>query len=226
MDVVDCRFHASVADPGQFPRVGHPEIAFMGRSNVGKSSLLNRLLGVRGLARTSKTPGRTQAIQYFLVNGRVFFVDLPGYGYARVPETMRAHWKRLVESYLDRPEHLALAVHLVDARHEPTELDLMLAGWLRDRGVPHRVVLTKFDKLTARERSGNLSRAGRVLGFADGEAPLPVSATTGEGIPALWREIDAACASARHAPDGDARPERLDPGAPRTSGLRAGAGRR
>ncbi len=168
----------------------------MGRSNVGKSSLLNRLLGAHGLARTSKTPGRTQAINYFVVNDRVFFVDLPGYGYARAPEAVRAQWKDMVEDYLDRPGQPVLAIHLVDARHEPTGLDLQLSLWLRDRNVPHRVVLTKFDKLTAGEKSRHPSRAAGLLGLPPDNMPIPVSAVTGEGIPGLWRAIDDACTTA------------------------------
>jgi len=196
MNVTACRFHRSATRPGEFPRDGYPEIAFMGRSNVGKSSLVNRLLGTHGLARTSKTPGRTQVINYFVVNDRVFFVDLPGYGYARVPQAVRAQWKGMVEAYLDRPGQPVLAVQLVDARHEPTDLDLQLAGWLRDRGVPHRVVLTKFDKLTAGEKARHPSRAARLLGLPTGNLPIPVSAVTGEGMPALWRVIDESCATA------------------------------
>jgi GTP-binding protein len=196
MNVTACRFHRSATRPGEFPRDGYPEIAFMGRSNVGKSSLVNRLLGTHGLARTSKTPGRTQVINYFVVNDRVFFVDLPGYGYARVPQAVRAQWRGMVEAYLGRPGQPVLAIHLVDARHEPTDLDQELAGWLRHRCVPHRVVLTKFDKLSAGEKARHPSRAARLLCLPPEEPPIPVSAETGEGMPALWRAIDEACATA------------------------------
>lgn len=200
MIVTVCRFHVSAVRPGDFPRDGFPEIAFMGRSNVGKSSLINRLLGSRGLARVSKTPGRTRAINFFKVNDRIYFVDLPGYGYARVPVPMRQQWKGLVEAYLDRPGRPDLAVQLVDARHEPTDLDLELVEWLRSRGLPHRAVLTKGDKISGNERRRAVERAARSLGLPQGERPLLVSAATGDGIPALWHAIDEACAARRSHP--------------------------
>ena len=197
MNVTVCRFHVSAARPEDFPRDGFPEIAFMGRSNVGKSSLLNRLLGTHGLARTSKTPGRTRAINFFCVNDRLYFVDLPGYGYARVPEPMRRQWKGLVEAYLEDPGRLDLAIQLVDARHDPTDLDLELTGWLRSRGLAHRVVFTKADKLSGNQRARALERGARALGLPPGDRPLFVSAVTGDGLPALWRAIDDACTAHR-----------------------------
>jgi GTP-binding protein len=198
-----CRFHMSAARPELFPRGGFPEIAFMGRSNVGKSSLLNALLGVKGLARTSKSPGRTQAIHFYRVNDRLYFVDLPGYGYAKVPKEMRAAWQHLVESYLQGPSRPDLAVQLVDARHEPTDLDGELLEWLGARGIRHQVVLTKADKLSRSERARALQRGARWLGGAAAGGPggdaaervLAVSAVTGDGLPQLWKIIDDALAA-------------------------------
>ncbi|HXH28531.1 MAG TPA: ribosome biogenesis GTP-binding protein YihA/YsxC, partial [Candidatus Polarisedimenticolia bacterium] len=141
-----CRLQIAAVAAEQFPRDGFPEIAFMGRSNVGKSSLINRLLGVRSLARTSKTPGRTREIHFYRINERCYFVDLPGYGFARVPQPLRRQWKGLVESYLGQGRP-GLAVQLIDARHDPTELDVQLLEWLRASGIRPRVVLTKADKL-------------------------------------------------------------------------------
>lgn len=197
MNVTRCEFHVGAMRAEDFPRDGLPEIAFMGRSNVGKSSLINRLLGVRGLARTSKTPGRTRAIHFFRVSDRLYFVDLPGYGYARVPIRVRREWRRLVESYLERPGRPHLAVQIVDARREPTDQDAELLDWLRARRVPRLVVLTKADKLSRNDRSRALDRSARRFGLAPEERSLAVSATSGDGIPALWREIDAAYRSAR-----------------------------
>jgi GTP-binding protein len=194
MIVTSCRFHLDARRAGDFPRDGLAEVAFMGRSNVGKSSLINRLLGIRALARTSKTPGRTRSIHFYRVNERVYFVDLPGYGYARVPRKMREEWKGLVESYLDRPGRPDLAIHLVDARHEPSGLDRELAEWLRSRGARRQVVLTKADKLSGVQRTRAAAEAARRLDLGPEAPPIPVSAVTGDGIPALWRMIDAACA--------------------------------
>jgi GTP-binding protein len=193
MIVSTCHMQINASRAGDFPRDGAPEIAFMGRSNVGKSSLLNRLLGMRGMARTSKTPGRTRAIHFYRVNGKIYFVDLPGYGYARVARPMREEWKGLVEAYLGRPGRPDLAIQLVDARHEPTELDLELETWLRSRAVRRQVVLTKSDKLSGHQKARALAAAARRLDLTPETAPIAVSAITGDGIPVLWRVIDAAC---------------------------------
>jgi GTP-binding protein len=197
MIVKTCQHQLSVADPGRLPRDGFPQVAFMGRSNVGKSSLINRLLGVRGIARTSKTPGRTREIHFYLVNDRLYFVDLPGYGYARVPRPMREEWRGLIESYLDGPLGPDLAVVLVDARHEPTDLDRELVEWLASRGTPARVVLTKIDKLSRGHRDPALRRASEGLGLLPDTPPLAASASTGDGLPALWRVIDDALPAGR-----------------------------
>jgi len=193
MKITACRFHVSAARMEDFPRDGRPQIAFLGRSNVGKSSLLNRLLGAHGLARTSKDPGRTRAINFFTVNERIYFVDLPGFGYARVPDAVRKEWRRLVEGYLDGPTRPDLAIHLVDSRREPSDMDIELREWLNDRGIPHEVVLTKSDKLSGNEKSVALRNAARWLGLEGPQRPIAVSAATGDGIPALWRVIDAVC---------------------------------
>lgn len=198
MKIIDCRFHVSATRPEDFPRDGRPQVAFMGRSNVGKSSLLNRLLGTHGLARTSKEPGRTRAINFFVVNERLYFVDLPGYGYARVPDVVREQWKDLVEAYVDEPGRPDLAILLVDARREPGEMDGELRDWLRVRGVRHEVVLTKLDKLSGNEKSRALLGAARWLGLGVGERPLAVSAVTGDGLSALWRVIDEVCENGTH----------------------------
>ncbi|RMG46232.1 MAG: YihA family ribosome biogenesis GTP-binding protein [Acidobacteria bacterium] len=177
------------ARPGDFPRDGLPEFALCGRSNVGKSSLLNRLLGRAGLARVSKTPGRTREIFFYAVDRRFYLVDLPGFGYARVPERMRRAWSRLVESYLDGRESLRLAIHLVDARHEPTSLDRLLRDALEARGVRSAVVLTKGDKLRAAARARASARARAALGLPPETPVLLTSARTGEGLAELARLV-------------------------------------
>ena len=198
MKITACRFHISAARPESFPRDGWPQVAFMGRSNVGKSSLLNRLLGAHGLARTSKEPGRTRAINFFAVNECLYFVDLPGYGYARVPDAVREQWKDLVEAYVGQPGRPDLAVHLVDARREPGEMDRELQDWLKERGVRNEIVLTKMDKLSGNEKARAMAGAARLLGPGHPALPIAVSAATGQGLPALWRVIDAVCENTKH----------------------------
>jgi GTP-binding protein len=197
MLVKECTLLVSAGTPDRFPRDGAPQIAFMGRSNVGKSSLINRMLGRHGLARTSKTPGRTRAIHFYRINRKVDFVDLPGYGYARVPKPMREEWKGLVEAYLEGEPGPDLAVVLVDARHPPTAMDAELVDWLRSAGRPSRIALTKIDKLSRGHRAAAVAAAAKALGAPPDALPIPVSAVTGEGIPALWGVVDAACERTR-----------------------------
>src|SRR5438045_6795218 len=121
MKITSAKFIASATAPSSFPREEFPEIAFMGRSNVGKSSLINSLLGVHGLARTSSTPGRTRAVNFFLINQQFRFVDLPGYGYARAPKASKKEWSAAAEEYLAKRKQLVLSIHVVDSLHEPTQ---------------------------------------------------------------------------------------------------------
>ena len=176
----------------------------MGRSNVGKSSMLNSMLGVKGLARTSSTPGRTQALNFFLLNERFYFVDLPGYGFARVPRDVRESWGRLVADYLAKRDSLVLSIHIVDSRHEPTTLDLQLREWLAANGKPFLTVATKSDKLSQNESHKNLARARKVLDAAVGDVGaggelVAYSATTGRGRERVWHAIEEALASS-HSP--------------------------
>src|SRR5438132_1871271 len=129
MKVTSAKFLKSAFAEADWPRDARPEVAFLGRSNVGKSSLINSLLGVRGLARTSSTPGRTQSLNFFRINNRFRFVDLPGYGFARVPVTIKSTWGQMVTSYLANRASLVLSIHIVDSRHEPTKLNLQLHQW-------------------------------------------------------------------------------------------------
>ena len=205
MKITSAEFVKSAFAEDQWPRERVPEVAFLGRSNVGKSSLMNSLLGVKGLARTSSTPGRTQALNYFLINERFYFVDLPGYGFARVPREVRETWGSLVTDYLANRDTLVLSIHIVDSRHEPTTLDLQLREWLAANGKPFLTVATKSDKLSQNESHKNLARARKVLdaaaaggGGAGGEL-VAYSATTGRGRERVWRAIEEALASS-HSP--------------------------
>jgi GTP-binding protein len=195
-------FAGSAASPAQFPRDGLPEVAFLGRSNVGKSSLLNALAGTKGLARVSSTPGRTQLLNFFRVSGlgagpeeakEIYLVDLPGYGYARVPEGVRRGWENLIAGYLQKREPLRLSVFLVDARHEPTEGDLTLRAYLDHYRLPYIVAATKADKLGRGEALAQRRTLARNLG-ANARGVVAVSAITGVGVDDLWREIRGATA--------------------------------
>ncbi len=183
-------FLTSAGRSDQFPRGGRPEIAFAGRSNVGKSSLINRLLGRSGLARTSSTPGRTRTINFYGVDDRFLCVDLPGYGYAKVSRTVQEGWWTLVEEYLTHRVALRGAVHLTDARHPPTEQDRDLREFLAAVRVPCLHVLTKADKVPRGQRRAALQAAREVLGPGAPEA-IFFSAATGEGVADLWRAVDA-----------------------------------
>lgn len=186
MRVTSATFVKSATSPEHYPRDGRPEIAFMGRSNVGKSSLINSLLGVKGLARTSSTPGRTQLINFFLISDAFYFVDLPGYGYARVPRDVKKHWGPMVEKYLATRPGLVLSILITDSRHEPTELDLLMKEWLETRGKPFIIVATKADKLSSNQLRASLVRASAVVGSTE---LVAYSAVTGSGAARLWKEI-------------------------------------
>ena len=177
-------FVASSGSPEGFPSEGLPEIAFLGRSNVGKSSLINALTGQKGLAFTSSTPGRTQTINFYRVEGRLFFVDLPGYGYARAPVERLLEWKKLIERYLTKRETLSFSCLILDARRGWMEKDLDLKRWLEHHGRPYLVIATKTDKLNQSDLGHGL-RAIR----KEGVEPLPFSAVTGRGVREIWQAI-------------------------------------
>ena len=177
-------FVASAGSPESFPSDGLPEVAFLGRSNVGKSSLLNALCGQKRLAFTSSTPGRTQTINFYRVDDKFYFVDLPGYGYARAPKEQSRKWKDLIEEYLLRRGNLRLSCLILDTRRGWMETDLRLKQWLEYHGRPYLVIATKTDKVNQSEQERGL-RAIR-----DGGAqPLPFSAQTGRGVRELWQAI-------------------------------------
>lgn len=182
------QFAKAAVDPRHYPTHDFPEVAFAGRSNVGKSSLINCLVQRRNLVRTSRTPGRTQTINFFLVNDAFCFVDLPGYGFARVPESVRARWRPMVESYLTGRPNLRGIVHIMDARHLPTSDDIQLWQWLKSRRIPAMPILTKADKLRRGDRQSSLTRASETLGVPM-DALLIFSATTGEGRERLWEVL-------------------------------------
>jgi len=182
-------FVGGMAEEGGWrPPADLPEIAFSGRSNVGKSSLLNRLVRRKKMARVSNTPGRTREINFFRINDQFVFVDLPGYGYARVSKTQRASWRPLMESYFTNAEQLRGVVQLLDARRDPTDDDLQMLDWLGEQGVPVLIVATKIDKLTAREAPARLKDLAAKISV-DEDSIVPVSNTTGAGRDDLARAL-------------------------------------
>lgn len=185
---VHAKFVTSAAKPTDFPPPGLPELAVVGRSNVGKSSLINALVGQQGLARTSRTPGRTRLLNWFEVDGRFHLVDLPGYGYAAVDRDMRAGWQPLIEEYLSKRDVLAGVLLLVDVRRGPEDEELDFVPWLEAKQVPIVVALTKADKLPKNKRMLEVAKAKKTLGLK--RDPIAVSAQTGDGIDPLWRALD------------------------------------
>ena len=189
MKTTSAEFIKSAFQEADWPREPLAEIAFLGRSNVGKSSLINSLLMVHGLARTSSTPGRTQSLNFFLIDNRFRFVDLPGYGYARVPRIIKSTWGEMATSYLAKRASLVLSIQIVDSRHEPTKLDLQLHEWLECQAQPRLIVATKSDKLSNNELRKSIERAQQA--FKD-DRVVPYSARTGRGRDEVWRQIEAA----------------------------------
>lgn len=189
MKVTSAEFIKSAFEKSHWTIDGRREIAFLGRSNVGKSSLINSLLLRKGLARTSNTPGRTQSINFFLINDAFYFADLPGYGYAKVSKTMRADWGKMAEEYLGERDELSLCIQLVDSRHKPSPLDIQLNEWLEFNNKPHLIVATKSDKISANELRKSLKEAETLL---PGAKILSYSAQTGRGRDQVWAEINEA----------------------------------
>ncbi len=186
MKITSAEFTKSAFNKSHWTSDGLPEVAFLGRSNVGKSSLLNSLLQRKGLARTSNTPGRTQSINFFLINESFYFTDLPGYGYAKVSKTMRHDWGKMAEQYLAERDELALSIQLVDSRHQPTTLDRQLHEWLVYHRKNHLIVATKADKLSSIKLKKSLQEIEQSL---PGSELIAYSSLTGKGRDEVWREI-------------------------------------
>ncbi len=184
--MIQAEFVISAVSESDFPQEGIPEVVFAGRSNVGKSSLINRLAGNEKLARTSSTPGKTQSINFYRLNGSFFFVDLPGYGYAKAAKTAVQQWKRLIEHYFQSRSAIVLAIQIVDSRMPPTESDLQLSEWLERLKIPYMLVATKADKLSSNQQHAQ----GRVISNSfGGQSVVMSSAKTGTGYKEIWKRV-------------------------------------
>ena len=182
-------FVRSAVKSGDFPRDGLPQVVFSGRSNVGKSSVINRLLNRKNFARVGAAPGKTTHINYFLIDERLYLVDLPGYGYARVSQAERERWGRLIESWFADTSLMTLGAMIVDARHKPTADDCTMGEWFKGSGKPFVVVANKLDKLKQSEVEPNLARIRETLGISDDVKVIPFSAEKGTGRQELLEEI-------------------------------------
>ena len=189
MNINQAEFVKSAADEKSFIRDGRKQLVFAGRSNVGKSSVINRLLNRKNFARVGNTPGKTIHVNYFLVDNR-WLVDLPGYGYARVSQDEKLRWSRLMESYF-QSGLIDAGILIVDARHAPSEDDVQMLNWFRQTGCPLTVVANKLDKLKKSEREGSIRLVAETLGLAESDVLIPFSAEDGTGRDTLLRRLEA-----------------------------------
>ena len=189
MNLQKAEFLTSITDLSQLPKDGLPQIAFSGKSNVGKSSVINRVLNRKNFARVGETPGKTVHINFFRVDGRAYFVDLPGYGYAKVPKAEKERWGRLMEAYFSQPERVSLGILIVDARHKPTADDVTMCSYFQSTGRPFVVVANKLDKLKKSELEPNMALIRQTLSLSETSRLIPFSAEKGTGREELLREI-------------------------------------
>ena len=181
MNLHNAEFVLSAASLASCPKDGLPQIAFAGRSNVGKSSVINRLLQRKNFARVGEAPGKTTHINFFRVDGSLYLVDLPGYGYAKVPKAEKDRWAKLIEQYFAAPDLITLGVLIVDARHKPTDNDVIMARAFQQSGRPYVVVANKMDKLKKSEIEPNLAAIRQTLQLEEETAVIPFSAEKGQG---------------------------------------------
>ncbi|MCX5847863.1 MAG: ribosome biogenesis GTP-binding protein YihA/YsxC [Deltaproteobacteria bacterium] len=190
MKIISAEFIKSEVWPPQYPPATLPEIAFVGRSNVGKTSLINTLVGRKKLAKTSNTPGRTQLINFFTINEKVSFVDLPGYGFAKVAQSVKKDWGDMIEAYLRERQSLCLVVLILDIRRDPSEDDLSLRDWLTHYRIPYLYILTKTDKLSNNQTIARQRAIERTLRVSAGKKPILFSAITQKGKSDIWQFIE------------------------------------
>jgi len=190
MIIRKAEFITSAVEPHQYPNLGLPEIALAGRSNVGKSSIINAMVNRNGLAKVGNTPGKTRLINFFNVNDTLLLVDLPGYGYTKVSKEERKSWGSLAETYLNTREHLKIILLLLDIRHEPTEDDALMLEYIRESGRKLIVVANKSDKISRSEQKRHIDRIRNVLNLSSDIDIIPISSLKKTGIEALWERIE------------------------------------
>lgn len=190
LNVHKAEFVRSAADPKDFPRDPLPQIAFAGRSNVGKSSVINRLLNRKNFARVGAAPGKTTHINYFRIDEKLYLVDLPGYGYAKVSKAEKDRWAKLIQSWFDDPELMTLGILIVDARHKPTENDITMAEYFQNSQKPWAVVVNKLDKLKKSEIEPNMALIRDTLKLSEDVKVIPFSAEKGTGRETLLGLLD------------------------------------
>lgn len=190
MNIQNAKFETTAVNPRQYPAGNMPEIAFAGRSNVGKSSIINTLLNRKKLARVGNVPGKTRVINFFNVDDRLYFVDLPGYGYANVSKAEKLKWGNMIETYLHSRQQLKLIIMVVDIRHKPTENDKIMYDWLMSKTIPHILIASKADKISKSRVREMLLEIKSTLSIAEGVALIPFSSGTQYGRKEVWNEID------------------------------------
>ncbi len=181
MKIVTSKYVISAVKPADYPALPFPDFAFLGRSNVGKSSLINRLTQRKKLARTSSVPGKTRYVNFYEINNQFYLVDLPGYGFTKVPESVSRNWRKCIDTYLQQRKNLRVIFHLIDIRRPPTEMDLRVSAWLRSGDVFVQALAVKADKLSKRLQQQNTRKIREDLGLTGPEDVITVSARTGLG---------------------------------------------
>ncbi len=191
MIVKNARYELTAVKPEQYPEHSLPEIAFVGRSNVGKSSIINALTNRKNLAKTGATPGKTRTINFFNIDDKLYFVDLPGYGYANVSKSEKSSWGALADTYLTTRENLRLIIMLVDIRHSPSEDDKVMYQWLKESDFPHIVVASKADKITRSQVKPRQQEIRKTLGMEENIKLLSFSSMDKQGVKEVWDAIES-----------------------------------
>ncbi|HEX2954888.1 MAG TPA: ribosome biogenesis GTP-binding protein YihA/YsxC [Bacillota bacterium] len=190
MKIKNAQYVITAVKPEQYPNHRLPELAMVGRSNAGKSSLINTLVGQKNLARVASTPGKTREINFYNLDQQLFLADLPGYGYAKVSKEKKESWGEMIETYLNTREQLKLIIMLVDIRHAPSIDDQTMYEWIRSKGTPFIVVATKSDKIPRSQTVSRLKEICSVLKMGEEEQAIPFSSVTKQGMNEVWKAID------------------------------------